>query len=126
MPAAPHPTERRTTAPRTPRIPQRVLDDLAKGLKREQMQDPTLTIPKGLAEHNPAAALEAYMKQLTEPMKTEPVIEVREGALYINGHRHPSGTVSLTELLQAMRSVPPAPPALRGGKRGSRQTKKTT
>lgn len=122
-PDAPHPTERRTTGRRTPHIPQRVLDDLAEGLEREQWAVARLNTPGGLLDHHSKAALDAYTRQLNEPM-----IAVHAGVLHINGHPQPSGTVSLIGLIQALRGAPAisnasAPAALRGGKR---RTKKTT
>lgn len=108
----PHPR-----APRTPRIPPRVLDNLTSGLEHELQQVAVLNIPKGLGEHDPEAARKKFEKEMNEP-----IIAVHGGVLHVNGVPQPSGMISITGLLKTLREQASA----QGGARKSKRTKKTT
>lgn len=90
-----------------------VSNGLSEGLRYELQNVAMLNIPGGLAEHDPVAALQAFQAEMDKP-----VITVKDNVLYVNGIAQPSGTISLTGLLQLMQNTPPA--------RGGARKKKTT
>jgi hypothetical protein len=75
---------------------------LSDGLKKALEEVAVLNVPHGLAEHNPAAALNAFQKELNEPL-----ISVHAGVLHVNGVAVPSGTLSINQLIESMKKSAP-------------------